>query len=453
MLGARTHGGHIQDVLALPAPARRTVVAGLAVTLAVALMGSSIDAAPKTRRVSVRTGGGQAVDASRHGSVSANGRFIAFASVAPNLVNGDANGAEDVFVHDREKRKTKLVSKHSNGTKGDAGSRQPSISANGRYVAFTSDATNLWKVDFNDGSDVFVRDRKTGKTRQVSIRTLPGNQVIFDRDSSDPDISADGRFVVFASAKPWLVNGDDNDATDVFIHDRKKDRTRLISKSLDGTVGNGTSKHPRISDDGRFVVFESFADDLIVGDTNGDEDVYLYDRKKKKMRRVSVTSSGGQRSGESDDPHISGNGRFIGFESHAPLSGADGNGLRDIYVHDRVKGKTKLVSKASNGTLSDAASGDAYLSANGRWIVFESDATNLVKNPPPPVTQGYLRDRKTKKTRLIVKRNGGGAPTADVGGVELSADGRFVVAATADEKMVGSDTNGVTDIFRRGPIR
>ena len=403
--------------------------------------------------VSVRTGGAQGVDDSRQGSLSANGRFIAFASKAPNLVNGDANNAEDIFVHDRKKKKTKLISKHSNGTKGDLASDEPSISATGRFVAFTSEATNLAGFDPNDGSDVFVRDRKTGTTTRVSIRTRPGQFLVVPSDSRDADISADGRFVVFASRKDWLVADDDNDAFDVFIHDRKKKKTKLISKTPDGTVGDATSKHPRISDDGRFVVFESFATDLIGNDTNGDEDVYLYDRRKKKMRRVSVTSKGLQRSGESDDPHISGNGRFIAFESHAKLNGKDGNGFRDIYVHDRVTRKTKPVSKSSGGTLGNAPSGDAWLSRNGRWVAFESNADNLVGNDGNGTQDVFVHDREKNKTRRVVKRGNGAEPSVNVDDSELSADGRFIVATTGDTKMVGGDTNDRDDVFRRGPLR
>lgn len=434
--------------------AGRTVVAGLVVALAMGLSATTVDAAgAKTRLISVKSNGKQANDGSQDGYASANGRFVAFASDAPNLVKNDTNDSTDIFVHDRQTGKTTRVSVKSNGKQANGPSRDPSISNNGRYVAFESSASNLVKNDFDSVDDIFVHDRVTGKTKRVNIRTQKGTVLGTLADSSDPEISGNGRYVVFASMTTFLVNGDDNDSSDVFIHDRKRNKTKLISKHTNGSIGGNTSKHPAISDDGRFVAFESFAVNLVPGDSNGDEDVFLRDRKKGTTTRVSVTSAGLQGEGESDDPDISGNGRFIGFETHALLTAGDVSSTRDVVIHDRLKKKTKLVSKSSSGERGDLPSGDIFLSFNGRWASFESAATNLISADGNGVTDVFVHDRTTKKTIRVNRRKGGGEPTVEADEARLSGDGRFVVFDSGDPKLVSNDSNGHVDVFRRGPLR
>ena len=350
-------------------------------------------ATPKTKLVSVHSNGTQGDSGSYNPSVSANGRFVAFRSEASNLVGGDSNDSndsDDVFVHDRKTKMTERVSVHSNGTEGDGDSYTPAISANGRFVAFESSSTNLVGDDGNHRTDVFVHDRETKKTRRVSVHS---NGTEANSDSLTPAISANGRFVAFLSFASNLV-GDDgtNDIADVFVHDRETKKTRRVSVHSNGTEGDGHSYTPAISANGRFVAFESRATNLVGVDGNNIYDVFVHDRKTKKTRRVSVRSNGTEGNGYSYDPSISASGRFIAFESSATnLVGDDGNNAYDVFVHDRETKKTKRVSVHSNGSGGDDDSEDPSISASGRFVAFYSDATNVVGGDDNDASDVFMR--------------------------------------------------------------
>ena len=255
-----------------PSLARRAAV-GLGVALLVLAVAApaTTAAAAKTKLVSRSTDGTRGDSYSRDPSISGNGRYVAFESNATNLVGNDTNGKRDVFVHDRKTGKTKRVSKRSDGTEGDNDSGDPSISDDGRYIAFDSNATNLVKNDTNGVWDVFVHDRKTGKTKRVSKRS-DGTEG--DNYSGDPSISDDGRYLAFESDATNLVGNDTNGARDIFVHDRKTHKTKRVSKRSDGTEGDSTSYDPSISGNGRYVAFASYATNLVKNDTNGSKDVF-----------------------------------------------------------------------------------------------------------------------------------------------------------------------------------
>jgi Tol biopolymer transport system component len=222
--------------------------------------------------VSISSGGVQGDNHSIESSISADGRFVAFESHATTLIAGDTNGVRDVFVRDRKLHKTRRVSISTGGVQGDGDSFESSISADGRFLAFRSDATTLVSGDTNGVTDVFVRDRKLHKTHRVSIST---GGVQGDGDSISSSISADGRFVAFGSEATTLVSGDTNGVTDVFVRDRKLHKTRRVSISTGGVQGDNDSISSSISTDGRFVAFESDATALVAGDTNGVADVFV----------------------------------------------------------------------------------------------------------------------------------------------------------------------------------
>ncbi|MBU4457101.1 MAG: hypothetical protein KKA65_06395, partial [Nanoarchaeota archaeon] len=270
------------------------------------LVNPALAAAGITTRVSVASDGGQGNGDSSWGvSISADGRYVAFKSNASNLVSGDTNDANDVFVHDRQSGQTTRVSVASDGAQGNYHSGSPSISADGRYVAFESYSNNLVSGDTNDAIDVFVHDRQSGQTRRVSLASdgAQGNY-----HSGSPSISADGRYVAFGSYSNNLVSGDTNDANDVFVHDRQSGQTRRVSLASDGTQGSGDSSSPSISADGRYVAFYSDASNLVSGDTNGYWDVFVHDRQSGQTARVSVASDGAQGNGVSLYPSISADG-------------------------------------------------------------------------------------------------------------------------------------------------
>jgi len=312
-----------------------------------------------TERVSVDSAGNQGNGDSgaygidnwgpRHLDISADGRYVAFASWADNLVPGDTNGSGDVFVHDRQTGITQRVSVDSAGNQGEEGGWWPTISADGRYVAFQAYANfPAWGCP-PCLYGVFVHDRHTGTTALVSVDSS-GNKG--DGDSYRPDISADGRYVAFASYASNLVPGDTNDDRDIFVHDRDADEdgifdeqdepgaisTERVSVDSAGNQG-GYSSLPDISADGRYVAFVSWADNLVPGDTNGKTDVFVHDRQTGVTERVSVDSAGNQANGSSGDigdrPAISSDGRYVAFYSGATdLVPGDTNRVGDVFVHD-----------------------------------------------------------------------------------------------------------------------
>ena len=298
----------------------RVNIAGLLalVFLGIATIGPAAAAATdaKTRRVNVSTFGKQALlGDSRSASISSDGRFVAFDSYADHLNMHDTSGESDVFVH--------------KGVEADRVSYAPAISGNGRFVAFWSSATNLIKNDTNDDRDIFVHDRKTKKSRVVSVRSN-GKQGTGDHRA--PALSGNGRYVAFESTAPNLVKGDKNGQKDVFVHDRKTGRTKRVSVRSNGAEANNESDKPALSADGRYVAFGSEAGPLVKGDTNEKVDVFVHDRKTRKTRRVSRHSNGGQASDPSLEPAISANGKFVAFESTADdLVAGDTNMRSDIF--------------------------------------------------------------------------------------------------------------------------
>ena len=281
----------------------------------------SVRAAPgNTTRVSVASDGTQANGGSFTPSISADGRYVAFASIAVNLVSGDTNGVQDIFVHDRQTGQTTRVSVASGGAQANGPSFDPSISADGRYVAFASNASNLVSGDTNNTGDIFVHDRQTGATTRVSIG--PGGTQA-NRGSLAPSISADGRYVAFHSDATNLVSGVTNGTTHIFVHDRQTGATTRVSVASDGTEGNSVSIKPSISADGRYVAFQSIATNLVSGDTNRNQDIFVHDRQTGQTTRVSVASDGTEGNSGSNDPSISANGRYVAFQSQANASSRD----------------------------------------------------------------------------------------------------------------------------------
>jgi hypothetical protein len=348
----------------------------------------------QTERVSVDSSGGQANSWSFNGQISADGRYVVFTSYATNLVSTGANGYAQVYVHDRVTGATELVSVDSAGNTGNKNSGDEgsyisplAISADGRYVAFTSLASNLAPFDTNNTWDVFVRDRTSG--------TTAGLTVAGDLDSHCQGMSADGRYVVFYSNATNLFIGDSNASADVFVCDCSIPYIHLVSVDSSGSQGNSTSQAAAISADGEVVVFASLASNLVWGDTNGVFDIFVNDLSAGVTERVSVDSAGVEGNLDSDTPVISADHRFVAFASKAyNLVGGDSNGAQsDIFVHDRISGKTGLASVNSSGTQSDDRSFDPAISADGQLVLFDSYATNLVPGDGNKVSDVFLRDR------------------------------------------------------------
>ena len=211
----------------------------------------------------------------RWGAISAGGRYVAFASDATNLVFSDTNNKRDVFVRDLQTSTTTRVSLNAAGVQGNKESSWPSISADGRFVAFLSIATNLVPGGASGLGDVFIRDRQNGTTMLVSAHCTGGGiPHAANSYSLAPAISADGRFVAFRSYASNLVSGDTNNHPDVFVFDRITHAIHRVSLGI-GSQANSNSYEPQISADGHFVTFDSFASNLVAGDSNGKTDVFI----------------------------------------------------------------------------------------------------------------------------------------------------------------------------------
>jgi Tol biopolymer transport system component len=302
-----------------------------------------------TTRVSVESDGDEGIGASFNPSISSNGRYVAFESDVAFVPD---SALWDIYVHDRQTKETTLASEDSVGVAGTDDSYAPSISGDGRYVAFESIATNLLGVgnDNNGFSDVFVHDRQMGTTTRVSVDSAGAEGIL--GDSSSCSISGAGRYVAFVSAATNLVAGDGNGFTDVFVHDRDVDgngiydeagwiSTIRVSVDSAGAEGNNNSNFPSISGDGRYVAFESDADNLLgVGnDNNGSTDVFVHDLQTGETTRVSVDLAGAEDIGNSNNPSISADGSSVTFQSDADdLVPGDTLGFPDIFVDDLQTG-------------------------------------------------------------------------------------------------------------------
>jgi len=360
------------------------------------------------QRVSVRSGGGQAkpgpdpFGGSYAGGLSSNARYVVFSSDSPNLVSHDTNRASDVFVFDRTRNITARVSVGARGRQANGPSGGPAISANGRYVAFSSLASNLVRGDSNKQTDIFVRDLRTHRTIRVSV-TSRGGQARCNEgcESTEPALSANGRYVAFQSSATNLVRGDTNRLGDVFVHDLRTGKTERVSVSSSGRQAGGDrtntgSNAPAISADGRFVAFHSLATNLVAGDTNRTADAFVRDRRAHKTTRVSVSSAGAQANGENLGAlGISADGHYVAFTSLASnLVAGDVNEITDVFVRDLRAGTTTLVSLGVSGNQGGDASAvnPASFSADDRYLAFSSWSSNFVPGDTNDKPDVFVRD-------------------------------------------------------------
>ena len=372
--------------------------------------------ADTTERVSISSAGAQGNSDSLHPAVSGDGLYVAFDSNATNLVSNDTNGWVDAFVRDRQTNTTERVSVSSTEVQGNNTSWYPAINGDGRYVAFQSFASNLVSGDTNNVEDVIVRDRQAGTTVRVSVATADtqGN----GGSGGWLAISSNGRYVAFTSDATNLVAGDTNGFGDVFVRDRDTDAdgifdetgavsTTRVSVDSTGVQSNGESYFAAISADGGLVAFGSEASNLVAGDTNvscdndGDTqyddncpDVFVRDRQASTTTRVSLDSAGVQGNAGSFTPAISGNGRYVAFRSLAfNLVVGDSNGQGDVFVRDRLTPSTTRVSVDNVGSQGNGQSLAPAIGGDGRSVAFSSSASNLVPGDTNGYQDVFVRDR------------------------------------------------------------
>ncbi len=464
------------------------------------------------RRISTSASDAQGNGISREPTISANGRFVAFSSMASNLVPGDNNAVVDVFVKDLSDGSVKratlksdgtedttsnnffvdlapslsadgrfiafmtagrlspldtsvhndiyvrdlqtgaldIVSSNSNDAIGDFRSTGPaSISADGRYVAFSSQAFNFAPNDNNDTVDVWRKDRTTRQIAFVSTDAA-GNGGLDPTDSSfGQAISADGRYVAFTSFSNVLVPGDLNNNSDVFLKDLNTGAIELMSRS-DTAFGNNGSNAAAISGDGRFVAFRSAANNLVLGDTNNVADIFVRDRGTNSLSRVNLDGANGQSfGGASELPSISHDGRFVSFESAATnLVQGDNNALIDVFVRDRQLVSTVRASAVHLGARSNGASSEASISHDGQLVAFASAASTMLPNDTNNFADIFLRNLATGSTTLI-SAPAAGTPFANglSDSPSISGDGLSVAFRTRASNLMIPAGNGVNQLY------
>jgi Tol biopolymer transport system component len=401
-------------------------------------------------RVSVNSAGNQGNNTSGDPSISGDGRFVAFASRPANLVPGGTNNSQDIFVRDLVTNTTTRVSVDSAGNPGNGESYYPSISGDGRFVVFASDAANLVPGDTNGSRDIFVRDLSTNTTTRVSVDSA-GNQGngISNPFLSKPSISADGRFVAFVSTASNLVPGDTNLVEDIFVRDTLVNTTTRVSVDSAGNQGNNNSISTSISADGRFVAFSSNATNLVPGDTNSSQDVFVRDLLTNTITRVSVDSAGNQGNSLSSFTSISADGRFLAFVSGATnLVPGDTNNNNDIFVRDTLANTTTRLSVDSAGNQANNNSfGVASISGDGRFVAFNSAATNLVPGDTNGSADIFVRDTRANTTTRVSVSGAGNQANDTSFSTSISGDGRFVVFDSNATNLVPGDSNNTGDVF------
>ncbi|MHB9132340.1 MAG: triple tyrosine motif-containing protein [Armatimonadota bacterium] len=413
--------------------------------------------ANSTNRLSVGTDGTQGIGESKYPSISRDGRYIAFESLATNLVPGVPANVRQIYVYDRQEHTLVVGSQSGAGTPANTNCFDPSISADGLLLAFRSTSNNLDGAT-NGYSQIFLRDLTDGTTTLISKTgaTLAGGNCYA------PVISTDGSTVAFHSDASNLTANDVNGKTDVFVRD-SLGGIELVSVADGGGQTDGTSFAPSISSDGRYVAYWSGATNLVVGDANGRYDIFLRDRESATTEIVSVaTGAWGSEgvaigNGNSYAPSMSEDGRYIAYHSDSTnLVADDSNNKMDIFLRDRSLGITQRVSIPNDASLeANGISDNASISADGQLIAFSSVANNLVTNDTNSSRDIFVYTVQAGTVvRTSMSTNGSAQGNGESDASSLSPDGRFVAYHSLASNLVPNDTNNTWDVFVNdvGPV-
>lgn len=376
-------------------------------------------------------------------------RFVVWGSKASNLVANDANGVVDVFLRDRATGVTTRMSEGPGGTEANGASQLPKVSGAGRYVSFMSLASNLGASDVNGTWDVYLVDRANATITRAST-SLGGGET--DGTSFANGFSGDERWMAISSLATNLVANDTNAARDLFVRDLVAGGPWIrVSTDALGNEGDGPTIRSTFSYDGRFIAFESWAANLVAGDTNGQMDVFVRDLVSGVVTRESVGNGGIESDGISDGPWISGDGRWVGFASYATTFVAgDQNNASEVFVRDRELGVTSLISVPLAGPVPNLDSHLPGLSFDGRFVSFNSMASDLIVGDTNGVGDVFLADRATgviTRVSLVPPALGGGEGDGLSIFPILSRTGDAVVYESSATNFAPPDANGVRDIF------
>lgn len=405
----------------------------------------------RVERVSVSSSGVQASSDSFQPRLSADGTLVCYTSLATNLVPDDTNGTYDVFAFDRRNRKTERVSVGTSGQEANSASANGILSADGRWVVFDSGATNLDAGDNHFGADVYLRDRREGSTVLIS-RRLDEYSSAFG--CSRPSMSSDGRFIAFLGADDNVVPGDRNRQTDVFVHDRESGITEIVSLWNDGVPANDASMDCAVTDDGRYVAFICRATNWGPIVPYPYPYAYRRDRSTGITEIVNIKPDGSPSylpvAGGLD---ISPDGRYVAYVSHAlDVTGQGSSGFHTVFVRNMLERVSEPVSMSPTGGRANSASEDPSFTHSGRTICFQSDASNLVlldeDYPPGSNVDVFVRNLDAGTTTLVSIGDHGQSPNnGGLGDPAISGDGRVVAFSTNADNLVPGDTGYIFDIY------
>lgn len=345
-----------------------------------------------TELISVHNNGAQANHISRAASISDDGRYVSFESFAP-LVAGTKLGGYKIYRRDRQNGRTELVSSNSSNQPASGMSMRSSISADGRYVLFYSWGSNLIAGDNNKSVDVFLKDMQSGSVERISVSTTG---VAGNGDSFEASMSPDTRYVTFTSMSTNLTGSTIPRQRHVYIRDRQTGTTTMVTRAANGALANQASFAPEISDDGRYVVYYSLVSNLVAGTSGSKTQILLFDKSTSTTRLISRPTA--RVSVEGNDTSysatISGDGRYIAFTSYASnLVAGDNNGVADSFLLDRNSNELSIVSKSETGSLANGhASAASRVSRSGNSVIFVSYASNLIMGDSNNVPDIFAQD-------------------------------------------------------------
>jgi hypothetical protein len=425
-----------------------------AAVLALSVFAPRIHGAQQTTRASVNFAGVQTGNDSNSPLLSADGSRVVFVSAASNLVPSGANGVNQVYVHDRLSGDTQRASVSSSGAIAETGCWAPAVSASGRYVVFTSNAKNLaqpvasWPPSL---SNVFLRDLSSGATAVVSV----GASVQAANDSSDSaSVSSDGRYVAFISYATNLTAPAGVGQAEVYLRDMVSGTTTRVSVPTNASFPNpnGWSSYVSISASGDWITFSCAASNLITGDVNSAEDIFLYSRLSGALTGITVDPLSLIGNGASTAPRVSDTGDFVTFTSSASnLTPGDNNNVSDVFVWERATDTFKRASRSAAGVSGNGASYSGSVSTDGVWASFSSTASNLVAGDTNGVSDVFRKNLTTGAIERVSVSSTGQQGVGGSDGPTSSSDGRFVAFYSTAGNLVPGDTNGQGDVFLHGP--
>jgi CSLREA domain-containing protein len=432
---------------AMPSPTTTPMPESEVSSAAMVSAQSTCDPNASVTLASMGMGGVPANGRSLSPAISDDGRYVTFVSEATNLVAGDTNNRDDVFLYDRTTCTLSLISVAASGTiSGSGDSVTPAISPDGRYVVFTSASNNLLPGTTSGAWSIYLRDTLTNTTSLISKApdgAAPNGQ------SHHPTISSSGRYIAYQSQATNIAGTGtlSSGFYNILLYDTHTNQTVRISKIPDGTLPFGDSTFPKISANERYVTYTATGSNIIAGDTNSRSDIFVYDRQTDTTTRVSVASDGTQSNGDSSNVNISSDGSYVTFNSDASTLVAGVSGMTNVFLHDRVTGQTTLITKSVSGSPPGAGGGAPDMSTDSRYILFLSGANNLVYGDSNNFQDAFVYDRQSDTFTRATLRADGGEANGKVLFASISDDGNIAAYTSAAKNLVTGDTNNVDDLF------